>query len=229
MSSLTVREKALVGGPWPFGRMIPFSYDLLMVDPPWPTTLRSERGEEKSFAKHYGAMPWSEIEALPVGELAAENSVLWLWATWPLLFDGGDPKRHFTGADASRSRVGAVIRKWGFRYVTGGAWLKRTTHGKVSFGTGYRLRSACEPFLIGINGRPKTTRSERNFLEGLARGHSVKPDEGYRFCERWLPNGRYAEIFSRTSRPGWDTWGFEAGKFDPVVELNAAPLQEAAE
>lgn len=227
MEFLNIRESAIAGS-WPFGALVPFSYDLLMVDPPWPTTMRSPKGEEKSSVAKYGAMSWQAIEALPVGTLAAENSLLWLWCTWPLLLDGGDPRRHFVGADAARSPVGAVIKAWGFRYVTGGAWFKRRSRGGLSFGTGYRLRSACEPYLIAIAGSPRTSRSERNVVDDLAREHSRKPEKGYELCERWMPGARRVELFSRTSRPGWDTWGLEAGKFDPVVALNTPPLRDAA-
>ncbi|HEX4043238.1 MAG TPA: MT-A70 family methyltransferase [Xanthobacteraceae bacterium] len=223
---LTIRETAMPGGGWPFGALVPFSYDLLMVDPPYPTVLRSPKGEAKSSMAKYGAMPWPAIEALPIGQLAARDCLLWLWCTWPLLLDGGDPRAHFVGADASRSPVGACLKRWGFRYVTGGAWLKRRSRGGVSFGTGYRLRSACEPFLIGITGSPVTSRSVRNFVDGLAREHSRKPEEAYAACEQLMHGARYAELFSRTSRPRWDCWGLQAGMFDPVVRLNAVPLAD---
>lgn len=199
-----------------------FGYDLAMVDPPWPTQMRSEKGEAKSSASHYGSMSIEEIKALPVGQLLKRDAFVFLWATWPLLLWGGEPKRHFADADASYSPPGACLKAWGLRYVSGGPWLKRTKNGKVAFGTGYRFRSATEPFLLGVNGAPKNSRSERNFIEGLAREHSRKPEEAYAFCERFVPGGTFCEIFSRTSRPGWDTWGLEAGKFDPVVTLQAA-------
>ena len=125
---------------WPFGTLKPFSYDLIMADPPWPTRLYSEKGEAKSFATHYGAMSFEQIAALPVGQLAARDCILFLWCTFPLLLDGGNPQRHYQGQDASRSRVGEVIKAWGFRYVSGGVWHKRTVNGKTGFGTGYRVR-----------------------------------------------------------------------------------------
>jgi N6-adenosine-specific RNA methylase IME4 len=210
---------------WPFGPLTPFSYDLIMADPPWPTKMRSPRGERKSSVAKYGAMSWEAIEALPVGTLAARDAVLWLWCTWPLLLDGGDPTDHFAGADAARSRVGAAMKAWGFRYVTGGAWLKRRSRGGIAFGTGYRLRSACEPFLIGICGAPITSRRERNLVDDFAREHSRKPEQAYALAERWMHGARRVELFSRQSRQGWDTWGLEAGKFDPVMTLNAVPLE----
>lgn len=207
---------------WPFAGLKQFSYDLLSIDPPWPTQMRSQKGEKKSSTGIYGSMTFADIEALPVGQLASPASVAIVWCTWPLLLYGGDPKRHFANADASFSPVGRCLHRWGFRFVTGGAWHKKTVHGKTAFGTGYRLRSSCEPFLLGIVGNPATSRSERNLIEGLRREHSRKPEEFYAFCERYMPGARRVELFSRTSRPGWDTWGYEAGKFDPVVTTRAS-------
>ena len=201
---------------WPFGDLRPLSYELIMADPPWPTKMRAPKGESKSAAAHYSLMSFDAIKELPVGQLAAPDCVLFLWSVWNLMLYTGDPDRGYRDHDASRSPVGEVIKAWGFRPVSGGAWLKRTVHGKVSFGPGYRVRSACEPFLLGIIGNPCNSRSERNLIDGLARGHSRKPEESYAWCERYLPGARRLELFSRTSRPGWDAWGNEAGKFDSV-------------
>jgi N6-adenosine-specific RNA methylase IME4 len=41
------------------------------------------------------------------------------------------------------------------------------------------------------------------------RGHSQKPDEFYEFVEKLCPAPRYAELFSRHSRPNWDGHGDE--------------------
>lgn len=210
-------------GSLPFGSLRPLSYNLIMIDPPWPTKMRSALGLRKSAERHYNTMSLAEIAALPVHQLAADDCVLFLWCTWPLLLHGGDPERHYADPDASHSPVGACIKAWGFRYVTGGAWLKRRSRGGIAFGPGYRARSACEPFLLAINGNPKSSRSHRNFIDGLAAGHSVKPAEAYAWCETYMPGARRVELFSRTPRPGWDTWGDEAGKFAPRVSLGAEP------
>jgi len=208
-------------GSWPFGSLRPMSYNLIMIDPPWPTEMRSAKGEGKSHTRHYASMSFDAIAALPVHQLAADDCILFVWCTWPLLLHGGDPKRHFAGADASLSKVGACIQAWRFRYVTGGAWLKRKSRGGVAVGLGYRARSACEPFLLAVYGKPKNSRSHRNFIDGLAAGHSVKPAEAYAWCESYMPDARRVELFSRTARPGWDTWGNEAGKLN--VTLGARP------
>lgn len=213
---------------WPFCPLKMFGYDLIMADPPWPYRLRSPKGEKKSYAAHYGAMTFEEIGKLPVGQLAGRDCVLFLWGVWPLLLYCGNDRYGYAGHDAGRSPVGEVMNAWGFRYATGGAWHKKTKHGLTAFGTGYRARSACEPFLIGIVGNPDTSRAERNLIEGLAREHSRKPEEAFSWCERYLPGAKRCELFSRASRPLWDTWGYEAGKFDPVVTLNAAVESKAA-
>lgn len=207
---------------WPFGGLKPFSYELIMIDPPWPTEMRSPKGEGKSYARYYGSMSFEQIAALPVGQLAAPRAGLFVWGVWPHMLYGGDPKRHFADADASLSPIGKCIKAWGARAVTGGVWRKMTVHGKVAFGPGYRARSSCEPFILAVFGNPKNTKSSRNIFDGLRRGHSEKPEEAFTWCEQWMPGARRVELFSRTSRPGWDTWGYEAGKFDPIVTIGAA-------
>lgn len=234
--SLTVRAK--LSSSWPFEGLRPNSYDFGMIDPPWPVKMRSPKGEGKSAAAKYGLMSFEEIAALPVGDLFADHGVLMTWTVWPLVLHGGDPDKHYIGADAGISRVGWCINKWGARYVTGGAWFKRTITGKPAFGPGYRVRTTCEPFLLAIFGNPDTPegRRRRNVIEsieqdafdGLRREHSRKPEEAFAWAERYMPGARRLELFSRQSRPGWDTWGFEAGKFDPVISLNAPPVRTGA-
>ena len=185
---------------WPFGNLQPLSFDLIMADPPWHFDLYSEKGNTKSAQAQYGTMSLDDIKALPVGHLARGDAALFLWATWPML-----------------PQAMAVLTAWGFQYVSGGVWHKKTVHGHTAFGTGYRLRSASEPWLLGIVGNPKTSRAHRNVIEGLAREHSRKPEEAYAWCESYMPHARRADLFSRETRPGWEAWGNESGKFDPVA------------
>ena len=182
---------------WPFGALEPWSFDLIFADPPWHFQLFSEKGESKSAQSQYATMPLDAIKALPVGELAAKDCVLVLWATAPMLPDAI-----------------ATMEAWNFRYVTMGAWHKRTVHDKSAFGTGYVLRSACEPFLIGKRGEPQTSRSVRNIIVGKVREHSRKPEEAFAAAEKLMPNARRVELFSRMRRPNWDSWGLETEKFN---------------
>ncbi len=166
----------------------------------------STAGEGKSPQAQYDTMTWDELETLDVARLGRGDAILFLWACWPTL----------------RESI-ALMDAWGFRYVTGGAWHKRSKHGKTAFGTGYVLRSACEPYLIGTLGSPLTARNVRNIIEtedlevidAVARGHSRKPDEQYDYCNRLAPRAlRFVELFARQRWPGWDVWGKETDKFE---------------
>lgn len=192
--------------PWALDPLPMFAFSVIMCDPPWAFENYSEKGEGRSAKAHYDCMPTSEIAALPIGHLASGDAWLWLWATWPMLRDAQ-----------------AVMEAWGFRYVTGGPWLKRGRSGKVAFGTGYIFRECNEPFLIGKIGNPPVcSRSVRNLIEAPRRQHSRKPDEAYTVCEQLFGPARRADIFSRETRPGWSSWGREAGKFDARAPAAAA-------
>lgn len=188
---------------WPFQGLEPQAYDFIMIDPPWHFELRSDAGEEKSPQAQYPTMSLEAIAALPVADLARETCLLWLWCTAPGL----------------RTQL-PMLDAWGFTFVTSGVWLKTTAKGKHAFGTGYFLRSAHEPFVLASRGEPPMPRPRnvRSVVPGLVREHSRKPDSAYAAAER-LTSGfagpvRRADLFSRETRPGWESWGNEAGKFD---------------
>ena len=86
---------------WPFGGLLPQSYDFIMADPPWTFKTWSEAGEEKAPQAKYACMSLDDIAALPVADLARETCLLWLWATGPML-----PQQI------------EVMRAWGFAFVT---------------------------------------------------------------------------------------------------------------
>ncbi|GAA6196672.1 MT-A70 family methyltransferase [Pseudophaeobacter sp.] len=173
-----------------------FRYGLIMADPPWAYKNWSEGGEHKNASAQYDCMGLDAVKALRVGDLAAPDCILWLWATNPLLDQAFD-----------------VMRAWGFQFKTAGHWSKKTKHGKQAFGTGYILRCSGEPFLIGTIGNPKTARNVRSVVEGPLREHSRKPDEAFTAAERLAGDVERLELFSRQERPGWDVFGNELEKF----------------
>ena len=69
---------------------------MIYADPPWRY---SQKGLQGAAEKHYPTMSIEELCALPVAELAAPDSVLFLWATFPQLPEALQ-----------------LIRAWGFTY-----------------------------------------------------------------------------------------------------------------
>ncbi len=181
-----------------FAALRPYGgFNLIMADPPWDFGNWSPKGRAKSAHAQYACQSGDWIKGLgaPIREiLAADNCLLWLWATNPML-----------------PQAMEVLNAWGFEFATAGHWSKKTVHGKQAFGTGYILRCAGEPFIIGRRGKPKTTRSTRSVIEGQVRAHSQKPDEAFAAAERLMPDARRIELFGRTNRPGWAAWGSETG------------------
>lgn len=184
--------------PWIFDPLERGAYSLIMADPPWKYLTRSPKGLGKSPDRHYKTMTLRDLMALPVGELAAKDCVLWLWGTAPML-----------------DQQLAVLKAWGFKFVSSGVWVKRTRRGKLAFGGGYTFRNAHEIVLLGSRGAPKyPNRAVRSVFDGPLREHSRKPDESYEVARRLVPYGRAADVFSRQSRPGWENWGDEKNLFD---------------
>lgn len=173
-------------------------YGLIMADPPWSFKTFSKKGHTAKGAHgQYSCMNLGDIKQMPVSEYADKDSILWLWATNPML-----------------PQALEVMEAWGFTFKTAGHWSKKTKHGKQAFGTGYLLRCAGEPFLIGTIGKPKTARNVRSVIEGKIREHSRKPEEAYLAAENLITGTPKLDLFSRQSRDGWDNWGDEASKFN---------------
>ncbi|NOZ27981.1 MAG: DNA methyltransferase [Chloroflexi bacterium] len=173
-------------------------YGVIIADPPWRY---GGAGPTFEAADHqYPTMSPSEIMALPVRQLAADDSVLLLWATWPQL-----------------NVALNVIRAWGFKYVTGFPWVKiegapqQTLWGKFVckpvYGLGFWVRGCSEAVLIGRRGN--VSPPDGDFVGILSGnfGHSRKPDNLYEYAEQFP--GPYLELFARRVRPGWDVWGNE--------------------
>ena len=186
--------------PWPFGGLRPLSYDVIVADPPWRFDTWSDTRQTKHARRHYALMPPEEITALRVADLAQRDCVLLLWATAPML-----------------PQALAVMAAWGFAYKSMLAWRKVTAAGKVRMGTGYWARSMHEPILLGTLGKPRKISAFPSLFDGIAREHSRKPEQFYTLVAKHTAGQRRAELFSRTSRDGWDAWGFETNKFDDLT------------
>jgi N6-adenosine-specific RNA methylase IME4 len=174
-------------------------YNVIYADPPWQFETYSEKGKDRSPENHYECMTLEEIENLPIAKLAAEDCILFMWMTAPLL-----------------DRQLDVIYNWGFTYKTVGfVWVKQNKlNDNPFFGLGYYTRANAEYVAIatrGKPGRPKVMNISQVVMSPI-REHSRKPDEVRRNIET-MYDGNRIELFARTSAPGWDTFGDEPDRF----------------
>ena len=142
-------------------------------------------------------MSLEDIKKLPVSEIAAEKSHLYLWVPNALLPDGL-----------------AVMEAWGFEYKSNLIWEKVRKDGEPDGrGVGFYFRNVTEILLFGVKGNKNRTldpaRSQVNLIRTMKREHSRKPDEMVDLIERCSP-GPYLEMFARGDREGWDMWGNQA-------------------
>lgn len=170
-------------------------YGTILADPPWQFRNRTGKAApEHHRLARYSTMPLDDICALPVLDLAAQKSHLYLWVPNALLPEGLK-----------------VMEAWGFRYVSNIVWEKVRKDGEPDGrGVGYYFRNVTEVLLFGTRGKDvrtlKPARSQVNVIRSRKREHSRKPDEQYDIIEScsWGPR---IELFSRGRRPGWDVWG----------------------
>ena len=144
---------------------------------------------------HYPTMKISDICALPVAELAAPDSALFLWATFPML------------PEALR-----VIEAWGFKFKTVAfVWLKQNRKALTWFyGMGFWTRGNAEICLLATRGHPKRRdNSVHQFIISPLEGHSKKPDETRNKIVRLMGDLPRVELFARQTPPCWDVWGNE--------------------
>jgi len=184
---------------WRFAPLMAHSYDLVVLDPPWPFVTWSAAGQGKSGSKHYRIMTLADIKELPVRGLLKDDAVILLWSTGAML-----------------AQAIAVMEAWGLAFKTEIVWRKVTRNGKVRWGCGFWARTMHEPLLLGTVGKP-TKFTLPSCIDGIAREHSRKPQEFYNMIKERTPGLRRADLFARENRDGWDCWGDEVGKFPPEL------------
>ena len=182
--------------PAPLPRVVG-GFSTILADPPWRFANRTGKvAPEHRRLDRYSTMSLDAIKDLPVEDVAAKNSHLYLWVPNALLLEGIE-----------------VMQAWGFRYVSNIIWAKRRIDGGPDGrGVGFYFRNVTEIILFGVRGSMRTLqpgRSQVNMIETRKREHSRKPDEQYDLIERCSP-GPYLEMFARHPRPNWTVWGDEA-------------------
>ena len=142
-------------------------------------------------------MKLADICELPIVDLAAEDCVLFLWTTYPML-----------------ENALKVITSWGFKYKTiGFQWIKTNRRsGGYFFGTGQWTRGNTEACLLAVRGKPhkfKKNNGVSQIIEAPVGKHSSKPPVVREKITELLGRLPRIELFAREQADGWDAWGDE--------------------
>lgn len=202
-------------------------YDIILADPPWKYNSRSCGGEVHNKTrfgggaeKHYPLLYAHEIIdpaiTMDVKALKATDCHLLLWVTMPMIYDTQWKKP--TNKLPLPNCAETVIKGWGFDYATALiVWNKTTQDGQAyNYGPGSYTAPGTE--LLFVCGQGHQIKPAEPLLPSIinapVREHSRKPEEAYRLIERLYPTQRKIELFARTQRPGWNSWGNQTDKFN---------------
>jgi N6-adenosine-specific RNA methylase IME4 len=175
-------------------------YNIIYADPAWNYEQTHRRGSTKT---HYQGMELEDIKSLPVPDISADNCVLFIWVTFPMLVEGLE-----------------VIESWGFKYRTlGFSWIKLNQQDSKPFiGTGYYTRANCEVCLIATKGQVAKLvkdHSVSSVIMTKITDHSSKPYQVRDNIVKLFGDLPRIELFARDKISGWDQWGNEV----PLVNI----------
>jgi N6-adenosine-specific RNA methylase IME4 len=167
-------------------------YGVILADPGWRFESYSETtGEDRSAGNHYTTETVSDIKRWPIPTVAADDCVLYLWATVPML-----------------PEALAVMAAWEFDYKSHFAWDKEVA------AHGFWNRGRHELLLIGTKGEPVAPSEgmqSDSVINERKTEHSVKPQKAYEIIEAYHEGIPKIELNRRGApRDGWDAWGNEA-------------------
>ena len=173
-------------------------YPCVICDPPWRYDLRAQDKTHRARAP-YPTMTQEELRGMPIGLWAADRAHLFLWVTNAFIAEGLE-----------------LVRMWGFEYKTLLTWVKgRFEAGRLvaHIGTGNYFRNNTEHVLFGVRGSLPVLNHDTPTAFIAPRGeHSEKPAAFYDIVQH-MSMGPYLDVFARSQRFGFDTWGDEAFDF----------------
>lgn len=176
-------------------------YKIIYADPPWQHS--SHRGNLKKARDNgiwgladfdYNTMSLQNIKDYPVSEIAEKDSILFLWATFPMIQQALD-----------------VMKSWGFSYRTiAFVWVKQNKSGtKIKpYGLGHYTLSNCEVVLLGKKGKFKrNARNVQQVILSPVTKHSSKPSEIRDRIIDLCGDLPRVELFAREKTRGWAAIG----------------------
>lgn len=163
-----------------FGNIPRHQYQVIVANPPWIKQMRGSMKSKK--ATKYPNPMIEELKVIPVQEIAATDSILFLWTTPPL----------------RRDSIG-LLRLWGYEYEYSIDCYNE------QYSMGFLHQGQKKPCLIGIRGKVAGFRSIERKISTIK-----KPIPFWKLVEPFLDEIKLSsriELFARVRRPGWDSFG----------------------
>ena len=182
--------------------MIPFpekKYNIIYADPPWQYKENWGNGQVG-----YNEMTTQNIKDLPVKDISAKQSHLYLWVTNPFIKEGLE-----------------ICNAWGFNYKTLITWVKTYRNGEPEMGMGYYFRGCTEHIIFGVKGKMKCkNKTTKNMFQAInSKRHSEKPHEVRDMIVNSSGDLPRLEMFARHKVKGWDAWGNEVEEVNTVYDI----------
>lgn len=220
-------------------------FNVIYADPAWTYDDKAQAGDRGAGCK-YELMTDEDLYALPVQRIAADDCVLFMWATFPKI------------AEAL-----ACIDAWGFTYKTcaftwvkpsgpfarllallqSGGWTDPGLWAAIKaintywfIGMGRWTRANAEVCLLATKGKPQRVNAGVNQIVCAPPArHSAKPAEVRDRIVQLCGDVPRVELFAREGCPGWVSLGYDIDGQDlrrsipklatvKPVEKESAPL-----
>lgn len=196
---------------------------LIYADPAWHEEVwGTETGMDRHAGNHYPTMSLSDIQALDIASIAADDCILLMWAktnmlveaicvlmAWGFVVLEQDPATGFYHPDKS-----------GPQYVSAFAWIKR------NWGNGRWVRDKHEHLLIARRGHPVAPAPGTQLASAIEADnpvHSAKPEVFLDWIDKLWPDEVKIELNRRGEpRPGWHAWGNEVQEAAAAAEVTEA-------
>ena len=172
-------------------------YNIIYADPPWHFENWNNKTAQTNPNQHYPTMTMKDIANMKVNDIAADDCVLFMWCTDPLLH-----------------KQLPIIESWGFKYKTVAFhWVKTNKDKTKNYyfkGPGYWTRANNEICVLATKGKPKRESGNVDRLVvSERREHSRKPDIIRKNIVDLCGDLPRIELFARQEWSGWDIWGNE--------------------
>lgn len=189
-------------------------YRIILADPPWSYQNWTD-AKNGAAASAYPVLKDRDIINLPIQDIAEDDCMLFLWATWPKI-----------------EIALASMKNWGFQYVTAPVvWNKTNADGSPYHGIGFWAVGGSEFILMGRRGkgisRNPETRGKIKQVITMPRGkHSAKPPSARDQILGLVGDHSRIELFARDLIPGWDATGLELDGMDIRTFLDQYKKEE---